>query len=73
MMDIDRDEDAIVEECRVCGGSIYIDSDCEEEDIVYCNDCEAEYQILSLDPLRLSPLNDSADADEHSGDFGEYD
>ena len=45
-MDIDRDEDAIVEECRVCGGSIYIDSDCEEEDIVYCNDCETEYQIL---------------------------
>ena len=54
-MDIDRDEDAIVEECRVCGGSIYIDSDCEEEDIVYCNDCEAEYQILSLNPLASEP------------------
>lgn len=74
MVDLDRDEDdAIVEECSVCSGDIYIDADCEEDDIVYCNDCEAEYLVRSLDPLRLTLLDDdiAAGGDEEDSDFDE--
>ena len=68
MADFDRDEDSIVAECGVCGGDILIDADCDEDDVVYCNDCEAEYRIRSLDPLRLVPLDDVGEPEENYGD-----
>lgn len=73
MVDFDRDDDdALVEECSVCGGDIYIDHDCEEEDIVYCNDCEAEYFVRSLEPLRLTLLDDDIDGEmDEEDDFDE--
>ena len=66
MVDNDNDEDDIqIDECTICGGDIIIDAFCEEEDIVYCNDCEAEYLIRSVDPVRLKLL------DEHDDDAGD--
>lgn len=62
------EEDVQVEECSICGGDIIIDGFCEEEDIVYCNDCEAEFLIRSLDPLRLKPLGDDIDEDVDESD-----
>ncbi|WP_448872503.1 hypothetical protein [Desulfobulbus propionicus] len=70
---IDRDideEDAQIEECIVCGGDIIIDGFCEEDDVVYCNDCEAEYLIRSLDPIRLKLLSEE-DNDSDEDDFDE--
>ncbi len=72
MIDVDtNDEDGQVEECSVCGGDIIVDEYCEEDDVVYCNDCEAEFVIRSLDPIRLKLLND--DIDEDSDFDGDYD
>ena len=65
----DNEEDTLIEECGVCGGDIIIDSYCEEEDTVYCNDCEAEYVIRSIDPIRLKLLDDDIDTDiDETGD-----
>ncbi len=63
MIDPDNieEEESLVEECGICGGDIIIDSYCEEDDIVYCNDCEAEYLIRSVDPIRLKRLDDDID------------
>ncbi len=42
MIDKENDEEGVqVEECAICGGDIIIDGFCEEDDMVYCNDCEA--------------------------------
>jgi lysine biosynthesis protein LysW len=74
MVDRENDEEDIqVEECSVCGGDIIVDSYCEEDDIVYCNDCEAEFLIRSIDPLRLKLLDDDIDAelDEPDERYGE--
>jgi alpha-aminoadipate/glutamate carrier protein LysW len=74
MVDRENDEeDSQIEECSVCGGDIIVDSYCEEEDIVYCNDCEAEFLIRSLDPLRLKLLDGDIDAelDEPDERYGE--
>lgn len=69
MVDTENNEDDVqVEECGVCGGDIIIDSYCEEEDVVYCNDCEAEYLIRSLDPIRLKLLDDDIDTDGDGAD-----
>ena len=61
------EDDLVVEECAVCGGDIIIDGYCEEDDVVYCNDCEAEYLIRSLDPIRLK-LIDEEDREEDDFD-----
>jgi alpha-aminoadipate carrier protein LysW len=58
-----EEDDVLVEECAICAGDIIVDGYCEEEDIVYCNDCEAEYMIRSLDPLSLTLLNDDLESD----------
>ena len=74
MVDRENDEEDIqVEECSICGGDIVVDGFCEEEDIVYCNDCEAEFLIRTLDPLRLKLLDDDIDADIDESDdrYGE--
>jgi lysine biosynthesis protein LysW len=73
MIDRENDEEDIqIEECSICGGDIIIDAFCEEDDLVYCNDCEAEYLIRSLDPIRLKLLdaedNDEDDFDEEYED-----
>jgi alpha-aminoadipate/glutamate carrier protein LysW len=78
MVDEENDEEDIqIEECSVCGGDIIVDSYCEEEDVVYCNDCEAEFLIRSIDPLRLKLLDGDIDAelDEPDERYGgeEYD
>ncbi|MBM9535586.1 hypothetical protein [Desulfobulbus alkaliphilus] len=73
MIDTDNDEEDILEECAVCGGDIIIDSFCEEDDIVYCNDCEAEYLIRSLDPIRLKLFDDEIDTDPDDADDEDYD
>lgn len=63
----EEDEEQI-EECEICGGDIIIDSFCEEDDIVYCNDCEAEYLIHTLDPVRLTLLEDEEDEEDDDED-----
>ena len=68
MAELGKDEDTLVAECSVCGGDILIEQDAEEDDVVYCNDCEAEYLIRSLDPLRLSPLDEDGEGEEGFGD-----
>ncbi|MCL2340681.1 MAG: hypothetical protein FWC49_03135 [Proteobacteria bacterium] len=68
-VDKEHDEEEVqIEECSICGGDIIVDGFCEEEDIVYCNDCEAEFMIRSLDPLHLKLLDDDIDANLDESD-----
>ncbi|MBM9613848.1 hypothetical protein JWJ90_06045 [Desulfobulbus rhabdoformis] len=67
----EEEEDVQIEECKLCGGDIIIEGFSEEDDAVYCNDCEAEYLIVSLDPIRLQPLDEGED--EGSDFDDEYD
>ena len=45
----------------MCGGSIYIYDENEVGDEVYCEECEKEFIILSLDPTFLEPLESEDD------------
>jgi hypothetical protein len=73
VVDTEPDEDDNqVEECPICSGDIIVDGLCEEGDIVYCNDCEAEFMIRSLDPLRLRLLDTDIDEPDDRYDE-EYD
>lgn len=50
-------EQMIRKRCEVCGGSIYIYDDNEVGDEVYCEECEKEFIVLSLEPVSLEPLD----------------
>ena len=64
-MSDDYDMDLENPECEICGGEIVLEDGLAEDDIVYCEECEAEYVVSSLDPLVLTPL-DEDDFDEDS-------
>ena len=42
--------------CHVCKGTIRIFYDHEPGDLVYCQDCQREFEIRSLSPMVLEPL-----------------
>ena len=42
--------------CPYCRGEISIFHDHEVGDEVYCEECEQEFEILSINPIRLGPL-----------------
>ena len=57
--------------CPACRGEIRIFYDNEPGDEVYCEECEQEFEIMSINPLRLDPLETLNYYEEDS--FGSYD
>ncbi len=47
--------------CTACGGDIQIYYDNEVRDDVYCNECEREYRIISMHPVKLQALETDYD------------
>lgn len=43
--------------CQICAGDIKISVENDPGDMVFCMVCEREYELLSLNPLRLRPLD----------------
>lgn len=45
--------------CPVCEGTFYIDmEEVEEGDLISCEECGAELEVVSLDPLELEPVEE---------------
>lgn len=61
----------ISKKCPSCRGEIRIFYDNEPGDEVYCEECEQEFEILSLNPLRLDALESTDYYEEES--YGSYD
>ena len=43
--------------CPACGGKIKIYYDHELGDEVYCEECEKEFQLMGLEPIRLESFD----------------
>lgn len=51
--------------CPECESDLDIDVDeVEEGDVVACDECGTEYEIVGVDPLELSKVEDGIDEDE---------
>lgn len=51
--------------CPECETELEIDVDeVEEGDVVICNECGAEYEVVAADPLELARLDEEYDEDE---------
>jgi alpha-aminoadipate carrier protein LysW len=56
--------------CPECENALSIDvEEVEEGDVVLCDECGAEFEIVSTDPLELSKVEDEGYEDEDSSTF----
>ncbi len=51
--------------CPVCGAAVALPADVIKGEVLACDDCGAELELLSMDPLRLE------EAPEVAEDWGE--
>ncbi len=52
--------------CPECSEDVYVDADSEQGDIVSCDDCGTDLEIVGLDPIEL-------DVHEEDDDFKDDD
>jgi alpha-aminoadipate carrier protein LysW len=58
--------------CPECENSLDVDVDeVEEGDIVVCDECGAEYEVVGVEPLEMVRVGDGLDDDEVSLDEDE--
>jgi len=51
--------------CPVCEGSFHLDeADVEEGDLVSCEECGIELEVVSTDPLELEAVDDDEAKDD---------
>ncbi len=50
--------------CLVCGADVDIDSMTGIDDIITCNECEAELRVVDLDPLTVEVENSFGSTDD---------
>ncbi len=56
-------------DCSDCESPLDLDEESlDEGDIVVCDECGAEYEVVAIDPLELAPVN-SDDLDDEDDDF----
>ena len=63
--------------CPECDNPLDIDvDDVEEGEVISCDECGTELEVVSSDPLELAPVDDEGygeDSDEEDGDAGDDD
>lgn len=57
--------------CPECSEEVFVDADSEQGDVVTCEECGSDLEVVGLDPLELDLYEeaDSLDDDEESEDY----
>lgn len=56
--------------CPECDEEVYVDPDSEQGDVISCDECGADLEIVGLDPVELDIYEESADY--HDAEEEEY-
>ncbi len=57
--------------CPVCEASVYVDPITEQGEIVICEDCDSNLELVGLDPIELDPAFDVDPV--FAGSFDDFD
>jgi alpha-aminoadipate carrier protein LysW len=58
-------EEAAMPSCPECENDLDIDvEEVEEGDIVTCDECGTEYEVVGVEPLELTRVDDDLDVDD---------
>lgn len=58
--------------CPECDADIHVDEDMDKGDVVHCDECEANLEVVGLDPVELdvaSSDDDDYDDDDDDDDY----
>jgi alpha-aminoadipate carrier protein LysW len=58
--------------CPECSEDVYVDADSEQGDVVSCDECGTDLEIVGLDPIELDIHEDDADDFKEEADEYEY-
>ena len=56
--------------CPECSEDVYVDAESEQGDVVTCEECGSELEVVGLDPLEVD-LHESDDSDDNLDDEDE--
>ncbi len=56
--------------CPECSEDVFVDADSEQGDIVSCDECGTDLEIVGLDPIELD-ISAESDADDFDADEGD--
>lgn len=57
--------------CPECDEEVYVDADSEQGDVVSCDECGTDLEIVGLDPIELD-IHEDGDDDFKEEDEFEY-
>jgi alpha-aminoadipate carrier protein LysW len=57
--------------CPECSEEVFVDAESEQGDLVSCDECGTDLEIVGLDPIELDAYEESDvdDLDEEEGEF----
>jgi alpha-aminoadipate/glutamate carrier protein LysW len=50
--------------CPECDEEVYVDADSEQGDVVSCDECGADLEVVGLDPIELDLYEGGGDLDD---------
>ena len=55
--------------CPECDADVHVDTDADKGDIVSCDECGTDLEIVGLDPVELDIVEEDYDEDEDEDEF----
>jgi alpha-aminoadipate carrier protein LysW len=57
--------------CPECSEDVYVDADSEQGDVISCDECGTDLEIVGLDPIELD-IHEDEDTDDFKDEVDEY-
>ncbi|MCU1290347.1 MAG: hypothetical protein JWN60_2576 [Acidobacteria bacterium] len=54
--------------CPECSEDVYVDAESEQGDIVTCEECGSDLEVVGLDPLEVDLYEENDDLDDNLDD-----
>ena len=58
--------------CPECEEKVYVDAEAEQGDVVTCEECGTDLEVVGLDPIELDIYEDSGDKNDDDYDDDRY-
>lgn len=58
--------------CPECSEDVYVDADSEQGDVVSCDECGTDLEVVGLDPIELDIHEDDGNDFKEDADEYEY-
>jgi len=58
--------------CPECDEKIHVNADVDQGDVIICDECETELEVVGLDPIELDPYYGD-EIEEYDDDYDIFD